>query len=208
MRQTKALSPEYAIRWWQQHALDPPDVDPVEFMVQRIRWRYAKGRPPASESRVYLGDSVEYLPRVARWLRSSDVPPAKLLFTSPPYFGLTHYHYDQWLRLWLLGGPPNAYKLGGKHKGRFENRSEYRELLLSVFGRSARILDHGSIIYVRTAKQRFTYDTTLEVLREVFPEKRLMMKSQPFRKATQTQLFGDRSPKEGEIDIILYDRGG
>ncbi len=185
-----------------------PTLIPFDFMTQRIRWRYAKGRPPASESRVYLGDSVEYLPRVERWLRSSDVPPAKLLFTSPPYFGLTHYHYDQWLRLWLLGGPPNARKLGGKYKGRFENRSEYRELLLSVFGRSARMLDRGSIIYVRTAKQKFTYDTTVEVLREVFPEKRLVLKSQPFRKPTQTQLFGDRLTKEGEVDIILYDKAG
>jgi hypothetical protein len=54
----------------------------------------------------------------------------------------------------------------------------------------------------------FTYTTTLEVLREVFPEKRLMLKSQPFGKPTQTQLFGDRSPKEGEMDIILYNKAG
>jgi DNA modification methylase len=205
MRQTKALSPDYAIRWWQDRGLEPPQVDPVDFMVQRVRWRYAKGQPPTSSSRVYFGDCIEQLPRIERWLRSSDVPPAKLLFTSPPYFGLTHYHYDQWLRLWLLGGPPNAHKLGGKYKGRFENRNEYCELLLSAFSQSRRILDCGSVIYVRTAKQKFTYDTTLEVLRHAFPEKRLMLKSQPFRKPTQTQLFGDRTPKEGEIDVILYD---
>ncbi len=135
MRQTKALSPPYAIRWWKEHNLEPPDVDPIEFMTQRVRWRYAKGRPGSTQSRVYLGDSVQYLPRVERWLRLSEVPPARLLFTSPPYFGLTHYHYDQWLRLWLLGGPPNSYKAGGKYRGRFENREEYRDLLHQVFNR-------------------------------------------------------------------------
>lgn len=205
MRQTKALSPDYAIKWWQEHGLEPPDVDPVEFLVQRVKWRYAKGRPPASLSRIYFGDSVEHLPRIERWLRSSDVRPARLLFTSPPYFGLTHYHYDQWLRLWLLGGPPNAYKFRGKFRGRFENREEYRQLLHDVFGRSKGVLDEIGTVYVRTSKQLFTYNTTLEVLRETFPEKRLMLKSQPFRRPTQTQLFGDRSVKQGEIDIVLYD---
>ena len=28
-----------------------------------------------------------------------------LFFTSPPYYGVTNYFYDQWLRFWLLGGP-------------------------------------------------------------------------------------------------------
>jgi DNA methylase len=206
MRQTKSLSPNYAMRWWREHGLEPPDVDPVEFMIQRVRWRYAKGRPPRSPSRVYLGDSVEHLPRIERWLKLSDVRAPRLLLTSPPYFGLTHYHYDQWLRLWLLGGPPNSYKTGGKYRSRFENREEYRELLRKVFGQANGILDSDSVVYVRTARQQFTYRTTLEVLQEVFPEKRLTLESQPFRNPTQTRLFGDRSAKEGEVDIILQRR--
>jgi DNA modification methylase len=129
--------------------------------------------------------------RVESWLKLSKVPPERLLFTSPPYFGLTHYHYDQWLRLWLLGGPPNSYKAGGKYRGRFENRKEYRDLLHQVFNNAKRILDVHSTVYVRTVKQQFMYQTTLEVIQEVFPEKRLVIESQPFLKPTQTQLFGD-----------------
>jgi hypothetical protein len=205
MRQTKSLSPDYAIRWWRERGLEPPDVNPVEFMTRRVTWRYARGRPPLSESRVYLGDSVERLPQIKRRLESAGATPARLLFTSPPYYGLTHYHYDQWLRLWLLGGPPHAYKLGGKYKGRFEHREEYRELLRKVFSRSKAMLDRDSVVYVRTSKQAFTQTTTIEVLREVFPDKRLTSELQPFRGPTQTRLFGDRSPKEGEIDVILGD---
>lgn len=206
MRQTKSLSPDYAIRWWQDHELRPPDIDPVEFMLKRVAWRYAKGRPSFPWSRVYLGDCLEHLPRLSRCLRSLDAGPTRLLFTSPPYFGLTHYHYDQWLRLWLLGGPPNAYKQGGKYRGRFENRDEYHELLFRAFSLSRKLLVDDSTVFVRTSKQKFTYETTLSVVRSVFPEKALMLKMQPFQGPTQTHLFGDRSEKEGEVDIVLFNR--
>jgi hypothetical protein len=206
MRQTKSLSPDYAIRWWEEHDSKPPDVDPVEFLLKRIEWRYAKGKPSFPGSRVYLGDSIDHLPRLERGFRSLDAKPARLLFTSPPYFGLTHYHYDQWLRLWLLGGPPNASKQGGKHCGRFENRAEYRDLLFNVFTRSKKLMDAESTVYVRTSKQEFTYRTTVDVVRNVFPEKGLMLKMQPFQGPTQTQLFGDRSQKDGEVDIVLFNR--
>jgi len=138
--------------------------------------------------------------------RNSDAELARLLFTSPPYFGLTNYHYDQWLRLWLLGGPPNALRVGGSHRGKFEHRERYRNLLLKVFGNAAKLLSSDSVVYVRTGRQKITYKTTLEVLGQVFPEKRLFRKAQPFLRPTQTRLFGDHSAKVGEVDLILLPR--
>ena len=41
-------------------------------------------------------------------------------------YSSTNYHYDQWLRLWLLGGPPNAARIGGRHRGKFEDRAGYQ----------------------------------------------------------------------------------
>ena len=105
MRQTKSMSPQYAVRWWQAHDLKPPDVDPVAFVKDRLAWRYAKGLPEAQSGRMYLGDSVKKLLRVHREIEEGSLTRADLLFTSPPYHGITNYHYDQWLRLWLLGGP-------------------------------------------------------------------------------------------------------
>jgi hypothetical protein len=40
----------------------------------------------------------------------------------------------------------------------------------------------------------------------VFPEKRLVLRMQPFRGPTQAQLFGDRAKKEGDVDIVLFSR--
>lgn len=206
MRQAKAMSPDYAVRWWQERGLTPPDIEPAEFMSKKLNWRYAKGRPAVSSSCIYLGDSAELLLKIRNRQRVCELAPARLLFTSPPYFGMTNYHYDQWLRLWLLGGPPNALRIGGRHRGKFEHRERYRSLLLKVFGDAAKLLSSDSVVYVRTGRQKITYKTTLEVLGQVFPGKRLFRKAQPFLRPTQTRLFGDHSAKVGEVDLILLPR--
>src|SRR5438046_472841 len=91
-RRTALLSaapraPDYAIRWWAERGTKPPEVDPVEFLRPRLEWRYARGLPAAPGSSVYLGDSVRTLPGLARG--RDEGPLASLLFTSPPYFGVT-----------------------------------------------------------------------------------------------------------------------
>ena len=203
MRQTKSMSPNYAIRWWQQRRMSPPSLDPVSFLMRKLDWRYAKGVPEAAHSHVYLGDSVTRLPQLVARARSGEVPCASLLFTSPPYFHLTNYHYDQWLRLWLLGGPPSAARIGGRHRGKFEGRVAYRALLARVFGAAAHMMKRNGVVYVRTDRRAFTYQTTVEVLGEVFPHKQLLRLARPVQGPTQTQLFGNGRSQPGEVDLIL-----
>jgi len=203
MRQTKAMSPHYAIKWWAENETDPPDIDPVEFMRQRIRWRYAKGVAETGVSQVFMGNSVSLLPALVRRLKEHQLPKAKLLLTSPPYYGVTNYHYDQWLRLWLLGFEPQAYVTRGKYQGRFTNQNEYRNMLAQVFVRASKAVKRNAVIYVRTSKEPFTRQATLDALVAAFPRKRLIERCRPFRKPTQTHLFGDKTPKKGEVDLIL-----
>src|SRR5258705_11488791 len=54
MRQTKAMAPRYAVRWWASRDLQPPPMDPVAFLARRLEWRYAKGRPEVAPAKVYL----------------------------------------------------------------------------------------------------------------------------------------------------------
>ncbi len=203
MRQTKAMSPQYAIKWWKENGTKPPSVNIAKFMQQRIRWRYAKGVVEAGGSRVFLGNSINLLPQLERRLREHEVPRAKLLLTSPPYFGVTNYHYDQWLRLWLLGFGTDAYVTRGPFQGRFTHADRYTSLLRRVFCRAAEVVADDAIVYVRTSKDSFTKKATLDALREAFPKKELVEKCRPFRKPTQTHLFGDKTPKAGEVDLIL-----
>ena len=204
MRQTKAMSPPYAIRWWNDHDLVPPDVDPVEFLLKKVAWRYAKGRPKLHKSRVYLGDSRALLGRVRKGPAGRGGKRAHLLLTSPPYHGVTNYFYDQWLRLWLLGGPAQPQSPREDCKRKFENRQDYVSILRAVFTKSKRMLTSGAVIYVRTDAREYTLKATAQVLEEVFPEKRLRHERHSLPSFSQTTLFDANVESAGDVDLVLW----
>jgi hypothetical protein len=203
MRQSKAMSPEYSIRWWKEKQMFPPEVDPASFLAQRAAWRYAKGFPKLHKGVVYRGDSTLLIGRLVNKVSRCELDPFKLLFTSPPYFGITNYHYDQWLRLWMLGGTEQPSWTGERWKGKFESKVGYRDLLKTVFSQCAKMMREDAVVYVRTDARDFTKETTIEVLKSIFPEKQMKILARPFKKDTQTALYGDKSKKPGEVDIVL-----
>ena len=205
MRQTKSMGLNYSINWWKKRGLEtPPEINPCDFILKKIIWRYEKGKPKTTDSAVVFGDSSNELKKIVERASQNDVK-FSLLFTSPPYCSITDYHADQWLRLWLLGGASNPQTLKDKHKGRFVNKLEYYSLLDNVFELSAQLMDAKSTIYVRTDKREFTFNTTLEVLTKHFPNHSLKIVDKPLKKntKTQTKLFVDKSKKPGEVDVIL-----
>lgn len=203
MRQSKAMAPDYSVNWWKKHQLEPPDIDPYEFLIKRIRWRYAKGIPSTTPSKILIGDSVEIMGRIVNQVKNGLLEPYSLLFTSPPYYDVTNYYYDQWLRLWMLGGPSVPTSNGGKYTGKFASKKQYRVLLESVFKSASQIMSDKSTIYVRTDAREFTFATTLEILRQYFPYWKERIIPQPVSRKTQTILFGDATEKPGEVDIVL-----
>ncbi len=202
MRQGKAMSPTYSVKWWKEKGLVPPDIDPAEFLRQRAEWRYKNGAPDLSEGTMILGDSTLMVDKLGELL-SGKQDQFQLLFTSPPYYGVTNYYYDQWLRLWMLGGPNQPASGKGNWRKKFTSKPAYRDLLQKVFHGCADIMADDAIIYVRTDAREFTYDTTLEVLQGAFPDKHMRKIERPYSKKTQTALFGDTEEKPGEIDIVL-----
>jgi DNA methylase len=203
MRQTKAMAPRYAVNWWRERDLKPPAIDPFEFLRKRIAWRYARGTPAVAQSHMYLGDCTRPVRGLASRWSKRKVQPAKLLLTSPPYFNLTNYHYDQWLRLWMLGGRSDANRIGGANRGKFESKEAYSNLLVTAFLRASAYLAPEAVIYVRTGSRRFTYDATMSALSQVFPNHQLIAEDRPYMRPTQTRLFGDHEPKVGEVDLVL-----
>lgn len=198
MRQTKALAPDYSVNWWRTQGLTkPPEVNPIDFMTRRIRWRYEQGYPAFDRYSVKLGDCRKILRRI------QPKGGVRLLLTSPPYCGVTSYYYDQWLRFWLLGESERPSLTGEEWKGKHDSKSDYRSLLKDAFASASRLLSDDATIYVRTDAREITRAISIEVLSSVFPDKRLDILEAPFKKPTQTHLFGDRSPKPGEVDLIL-----
>jgi DNA modification methylase len=205
MRMTKAMGINYSVEWWKKNKMTkPPEINPCEFTINKINWRYEKGKPVTNDSAVVFGDSATELKTIVTNAARNDIK-FSLLFTSPPYCSVTDYHIDQWLRLWLLGGSENPQKLNDKYKGRFVNKREYYELLDNVFGLCSNLMAESSTIYVRTDKRDFTYSSTLEVLKQHFPNHAVKTIKKPLRKdtKTQTKLYGDKTLKPGEVDIIL-----
>lgn len=202
MRRTKSMSMEYSIKWWNENGFPTaPDVNPLSMLLKKIEWRYNKGKPDFQDSKVLFGDSTLLLSQFTKEEKYS------LLFTSPPYQGVTDYHADQWLRLWMLSGKYGIKKENEQntHRGRFVNKINYENLLNVVFGESANLMKDDCTIYVRTDKRGFTLDTTQKILKQHFPKHKVSIFEKPLLegKITQTQLYGDKSLKPGEVDIIL-----
>lgn len=204
MRMTKAMGMNYSIEWWKEKGyLSPPEINPLDFLVKKINWRYKKGTPKITDSSIIFGDSTYELGKIKKEV---DVK-FSLLFTSPPYWSITDYHADQWLRLWMLGGSAIPKPYAHKHKGRFGSKIDYYNLLDNIFGHCAELMNsERNTIYVRTDIREYTFNTTLEILKKHFPLHTVTIKKQPFKKKTQTQLHGNSSKENSEVDIILIKR--
>ncbi len=210
MRQSTAMSPDYCVAWWRKNRMSPPDVDPVEFLGKRITWRYVHGRPQTGNANVFLADSTQKLLSLAREVREGKRAKARLLLTSPPYHNVTNYYYDQWLRLWLLGGPerPTA-RTSNRYGGKFSNSHHHLQLIDQILSKSKPILTEDAVIYVRTDRRELTYRNTLEALVRNFPEKSLTEISHPLHPDRQLKPYSrGGAPKQAncEVDLILQPR--
>ena len=72
----------------------------------------------------------------------------------------------------MLGGESHPSSTGERWKGRFECKENYTELLRTVFTNCASLMTDNAIVYVRTDAREFTKETTIEILRQVFPQKK------------------------------------
>ncbi|MDK9725540.1 MAG: site-specific DNA-methyltransferase [Sterolibacteriaceae bacterium MAG5] len=201
MRQSKSMAPLYSVKWWKARGMLPPVVDVIEFISARLAWRYAKGIVPVTGNRpqIELEDGRTAIAALA------DDFAANLIFTSPPYCGVTNYRYDNWIRLWLLGeGPAIA---NGNTKQRYVNKIEYQKLLSETFAACSRKSSEDATIYVRTDAREFTLQATITALHEAWPNKSFFVTPSKFGKATQTALYGDAGSKPGEMDLLLLPQG-
>lgn len=203
MSQSKAMSPEYSIGWWQRKSLRPPERDIATFLANKIGWRYAKGVANVARSTVLLGNSETLTGDIHNHMSPTVGGRIHLLLTSPPYIAITDYHRDQWLRLWMLGIMSSARRLGGGYKGAFDGPIAYRTLLERVFTQAAERMSPAGTVYVRTDARKKTFEITHDVLQAAFPNWRMRIVDQPAPKRSQTARFGDKTQKPGEKDIIL-----
>jgi hypothetical protein len=96
MPNTFAMSPGYLRKYIAVHGLGPPRIEPLDFIERRLG-RLALRPPDYVSGRAWVQDARGPI----RW--PEGAPPAKLVFTSPPYMQVVKYGKYNWIRLWLLG---------------------------------------------------------------------------------------------------------
>lgn len=197
LRQSKAMSPDYAVKWWKYHDMKPPKIDLFDFFRRKLEWRYKRGIPIKRAAAITVcGDSREILSRISKF-------NADLVLTSPPYCGVTNYTYDNWIRLWMLGGP--ALPDQG-HAGRYADSENYEALIADVFAETRRLSKNNATIYVRTDARPFTLETTIDTLKDLWPSHRMSIRFDMAPGKTQTALFQHNWNKAGEVDVLLTPR--
>ena len=194
MSPTIAYSPTYAVKWWTKRGLlEPPDVDPVAMLEDKIRRRYEFGVPVQAPGEAILGDSRQVL-------QSQTRADAALLLTSPPYCGVTDYWNDHWIRLWMLGHP---FRKNWSKSARFKNQTEYQELITTVLRESKRHLKRSAAILVRSDQRRRTAEMCVAALKTTWPDRQLLVRTTTAPHLGISTHHGRGGRKAEEIDLLM-----
>lgn len=100
MPRTYASKPNYSVRFWRDRQLFPAYVSTIDLIKRKVA-HYFEKLPAPMQGKSVLGDS-----RKINFLELGG--PYSWVITSPPYYGMSTYLPDQWLRRWLLGGSPEV----------------------------------------------------------------------------------------------------
>lgn len=148
MPRTISTKPDYSVRWWRARDLHAPKRDVFAILREMTAFRFSS-EPAERRGRIAHCDVRRASQRFADVLGR-----VTLVITSPPYLDTTNYREDQWLRLWLLGGPtiPNAHNV--KHDDRHRSSPTYWRFLEDAWAGIALLLAPKAHAVVRIGGRR------------------------------------------------------
>jgi hypothetical protein len=156
MPRTISTKPEYSLRYWRKRGLWPLKKDLWGLLAAEAALRLS-GPLPSATAKVALGDA-----RNAQALLTAARGRASLVVTSPPYFDVTRFEEDQWLRLWLLGYPPRpTYEFADD---RHTERVRYWRFLRACWLGVQPLLAQQAVIVVRIGSGKLPDDELTEGL--------------------------------------------
>jgi hypothetical protein len=143
MPHTISTKPAYSLRFWRTHRFRPPKRNVFDLLEAQAGYRY-ETPPPKGDSIVFQSDMRE-LPRMS----GSFPGQIRCVITSPPYFNVTAYEEDQWLRLWFLGGPPHPTYRKVSRDDRHEGRESYWTLIVDMWRVLGAVLGPRATVVIR-----------------------------------------------------------
>jgi hypothetical protein len=188
MPRTISLKPAYSVRYWKERDLSPPSREVFDILKQRAGFRFETGKPPL-RGEIQLGDA-----RMVGDLLGEYEGHVKLVVTSPPYFNVTNYEEDQWLRLWFLGHEPHPTYGEVSHDDRHCRLDDYWNFLLDVWESLAPLMRRSAVIVCRIAgnavRPKDITENLVDTLSTAFPAGYLIAKPQLSKiKKKQTDYF-------------------
>jgi hypothetical protein len=149
MPRTISTKPAYSIRFWHERRLKPPQRDVFEVLRCRAAFRYES--PPPIGKAVVLHCDMRELP----WVRERLPSTIRCAITSPPYFDVTNFEEDQWLRLWFLGGPPYPTRNRVSRDDRHSFEDNYWRFIADMWRSLGAILCPRAHVVVRIGSPRW-----------------------------------------------------
>jgi len=143
MPRTISTKPRYSLGYWRRHSLWPRKRDVFGILNSRAEFRL-KGDVPQKHGQVALHDARE-----ASNIFKSMHKKITAVVTSPPYFNVTNYEEDQWLRLWFLGHKPRPTYREISKDDRHECKERYWQFLREVWTGIAPLLRNDAVIACR-----------------------------------------------------------
>ena len=201
---TISPKPNYSVDYWRRLGLWPRKRDVFEILKSRAILRLEANRPKM-RGRAALLDARK---------ASSAFPllrgKVKAIITSPPYFDVTNYEEDQWLRLWFLGYPARPTYQQLSHDDRHTSKKLYWNFLQEVWRGIKPLVQDDAMLVCRIGTRGMTNKevthSLLQTLRQSFPKCTLV--ARPYQsniKNRQTQLF--RPGSTGclyELDHVVH----
>ncbi len=143
MPRTFASKPDYSIKYWKERNLKAPNVRVIDVLARKLSRILNLGIDcVGNPDQILYSDS-----------RTSEVygkipNDFSLVITSPPYYGMSTYIQDQWLRMWFLGGPETVdYKI--KDQLKHSSQDAFINSLAIVWGNISRSQSNKLDLYVR-----------------------------------------------------------
>ena len=197
---TYAPKPKYAIKFWNERGMKPPEVSIFDIVQDRAN-RYYSDTTTKVKGKVILGDSRN------RISFKKVKPKAKYIITSPPYYGMSTYIPDQWLRLWFLGGSSEVTYSAPKQISHGSEKSFIKQLN-NVWSNVGDISSKNAKLFIRFGAINSNKVSPKEIIRKSLKGTKWAIKSVTSagtaeRGKRQLEFFSDSSTKAlTEYDFI------
>jgi hypothetical protein len=158
MPRTISTKPDYSIRFWERTGHQPPRRDVFEVVRKVAAFRY-ESPLPEGKALVFQTD-MRNLPRVL----PTVVDRVRCVVTSPPYFDVTDFEEDQWLRLWFLGGKDHPKRRQNSRDDRHSSVSNYWSFIADMWRSLGQIIAKRGHCVIRLGASRIIPDQIPEML--------------------------------------------